>query len=373
MKELIAVFKPILNKTLYLFLIGTLFLSSCRSQNLTLTDSGNASVVADREFFYLKSTKKPANLFLYSISTGISTQLTASGLHIFDYDLPPDGTGVLYSAVNENDGGDIWYLDFETQNSKLVVDCGSETCSSPRFSPTGEIFSYLRGSFPSEAPNFEKDTRIELFNLTQAQNINFGSGEIIFGSNVLWSRDGKNLVYYSFESPGIRIIDLQGNEILTVSGTTIANAYAWGRDSDYFYFLIDEINADLPLTIIEQVFLPQKQFQRLAVDFARNEVINGLKISVQSGLFLFSVRTSALSPGQKMVVYDLEKQKVIAQTDDPSASYGNISWSADGKTVLFQRYAFNQTAASPEIGIWNYEGDEPEIYVSDAFMPKWLP
>ncbi len=350
-----------------------MFLSGCRPLKLTLPDSANASVVANCEFVYLKPTIKPSSLFLHSITTGISRQLTTPELHIFDFDVSPDGSGVLFSAVNDTNGSDILYLDFETQSSKLVKACGSETCSSPRFTPTGEVFSYLRGSFPFEAPNFEKDTRIELFNLLQVQNVSFGTGNVIFGRNVLWSQDGKYLAYYSFESTSIRIIDVEGNEILKLSGTTIGNAYAWSKDLDYFYFLIDEISVDLPLTIIEQVYLPRNQFQRLAVQLPQEETINGLKISPQRGLFLFTVKTSALLPGQKMVIYDPGKQSVIAQTNDPSVSYGNISWSTDGKTVLFQRYAFNQTSAKPEIGIWNYELDEPEITISDAFMPKWLP
>jgi len=359
-------------KKVILFIIGLTFLASCRSQALTTEVPGILDLINDQNFVYLQSTQRPTELFLFSQSKRNSTQLTTSAGKIFDYDILQGRKGVLYSVINDLNGADIWYLDFKTLVTNLLVDCGVDTCSSPRSSPTGEIFSYLRGSFSSDQPNFEKNTVIRLFNLSQLEEISLEKAVTLSGSTVLWSPDGDKFAYYSFKPAGIRIIDTHGNEMLTMSGTPVTSGFGWGRDSDYFYFLMDEISDDLPITILEQVYIPEKRFQRLSIELAEDEVINGLKVSAQNGLFLLNVRTSSVLPGQKMVIYDSKKQTIIAETDDPNVSYGNISWSADGHSVLFQRYAFNQTSARPEVGIWNYSDNKLEIYATDAFMPKWL-
>ncbi len=48
---------------------------------------------------------------------------------IIDFDVAPDGEYIVFSAINNKQGIDLWYLDRSGTSLRLLLDCGADSCS----------------------------------------------------------------------------------------------------------------------------------------------------------------------------------------------------------------------------------------------------
>ncbi len=109
----------------------------------------------------------------------------------------PDGKWFLYSVNDQNTGRDIWYVSDEDRDNRhaLLKETFYET--QPVFHPTGKWFAYAS----NESGRYEVSVRP--FPGPGAVTPISTNG----GSYPLWSRDGRELFYRSFD--GIMVVDVQ--------------------------------------------------------------------------------------------------------------------------------------------------------------------
>jgi len=325
------------------------------------------------EFVYLSSTESPTEIYKYSISSDFSTQLTNTNGKVVDYAVNYQSGDIAFSVINNQGGLDIWFLAFPYGEAKQIISCGSDTCFLPQFSTENSLLMYQKGIYPFESTSLSANTQIRFIDLNSFENrVLFGS-EINNGINASWSPDGKYLAYYQTNPAGIRILDLLGNEVTLLQGFDIQNTFTWDGNSDYFYILFHEISNDRPATMLQRIRIPAMDIQRIEIGLDEKELVTGLRMSLTENQLVLGVRHSALLSNQKLVVYNLDSNKIVDQIGEPTVSMGNYSWHANGNLILFQQYSFQSPNDKPKIEIWDLQKNSVETYISDAYSPKFLP
>ena len=325
------------------------------------------------EFVYLSSTDPPTEIYKSSVNSNFPTQITNTNGKVVDYGVNYETGDIAYSVKNDQGGQDIWYLSFPYGDTKKIISCGSDTCFLPQFSPKNSLLTYQKGSYPFESTSLQSNTQIRFIELNSFNNrLLFGS-EINNGINPKWSPDGKYLAYYQTDPAGIRILDLLGNEVIFIQGFEIQNTFSWSTNSNYFYFLINEISNDRPITLVEEIRIPELDFKRIEIDLNEQELVTGFRASPLENKLVLGVKHSDLLSNQKLVIFDVDSNKIIGQIGEPTVSMGNYSWHNNGEFILFQQYEYQSPNQKPEIAIWDIKNNTMEIYISDAYSPKFLP
>lgn len=359
-----------------LILVAALFLGvflfACGNRNQNSNSSPAVKENTSPNFVYLFPTQQLVEIFHFDTNTRIPEKLTESGGRVIDYAVNPRNSQIVYSAQNDFGGADLWLFEGSQKNATLLVNCKEKICTDPSISPDGGMVTYQQGKFPFESSNYVNNDDIHLISLENDGSLLPADQTIHSGMNVIWSPDGKYIAYFESEKESIRIIDLNANEILLIKSLNQTAAYTWGLNSDYFYFVLEDSVNDIPVSLLEEVYLPEKTFKRKNIALMQNEVINGLKHSPTKNQLAISIRLSTFLPGQKIAIYELQTEEIVQETDQPDMSYGNFSWFANGEMIIYQRYAFNSGEATPEIGIWDLQGDTHEIYLNNAVMPNFF-
>jgi len=363
-----------MNRYIFLFtMIGLFFLIGCENNAVLPVDSDLIKVEKKSDFLYLSTTERPTELFQYYFDSKNSKQLTFSNGNIIDYSVNRLNGDVLYSAYNTEGGADIWLLPSPFDQAKLIISCNTSTCFSPQFHPSGQLLTFQKSTFSYNSDLILKNSNIIFFDLVKNIEIEYLGMAIENGSEPTWSPEGKYLAYYQSDPVGIRIIDVFGNEILFLNGYDHQDFFAWGKDSDHFYFLSTEINNDQSVVSIHEILISKNEFSQFDIPIKENELVTGLKFASNQDKVIIGIRYSSFSPAQKMVIYDLLMDEIILELSDPTISAGNYSWSNSGELIIYQKFSFDSGIKTPEIAIWDLDDNVSNTLVSDAYLPNFLP
>jgi Tol biopolymer transport system component len=75
-------------------------------------------------------------------------QLTQERLGVLDYALSPDGGQIVYAALRDDNGSDLWIMDNDGRNPRLLLDCSGGACSGAVWSPDGFRLVYEQRNMP---------------------------------------------------------------------------------------------------------------------------------------------------------------------------------------------------------------------------------
>lgn len=349
------------------------FLIGCDKKVVKPADSDLLQVEKKSDFVYLSTTERPTELFQYSFDSKKSQQLTYSNGNIIDYSVNRLNRDVLYSAYNSEGGADIWLLPSPFDQAELIISCGINTCFSPQFHPNGQILTFQKSSFSYDSDLILKNSEIIFFDLVKNVEIEYLGLSVENGSIPKWSPEGIYLAYFQTDPAGIRIIDVFGTEILFLNGDNQQDFFAWGKDSDHFYFLSTEINNDQSVVSLHEILISNKDFSQFAIDLKESELVTGLKFASNQDKVIIGIRYSSFSPAQKMVVFDLLLNENLMEFSDPTVSAGNYSWNSSGDQIIYQKFSFDSEIKTPEIAIWDLDENISRTIISDAYLPNFLP
>jgi Tol biopolymer transport system component len=316
---------------------------------------------------------------LYSVNQDGSQarQLTDHPLGLWDYAVHPQGEAIVYSALREDGGADLWSMDRNGSNQESLLACPEAACLNPAWSPDGRHVAYEQRDIWAGAPNLDpKAGRIWLLDVAQ------GEREALFDYDVpahstAWAPDSRRIAYVSPLLPGVEVYDLQTGD-LKQFGNQWGASPLWSPDGTR-------------LVLPDLVLIGKDLVVRLVVVDVEDE--HAIDISGDDDLVKDD--SPAWSPGGGWIAHGRQfldqerwmpgRQMWLTRPDgseafplliESMADLFSITWRPDGAALAYLQTDLSEgPQAVPDVSVWVFDLVKRErMPVADlGVLPRWMP
>ena len=207
---------------------------------------GNNGLLLRKEYSGIIHIRKPQIIYIASVNNknqlwivdpaGKSPRpLINFDSTIFDFDVAPNGKFIIFSALNNKQGFDLWYLDRTGTSPRMLLDCGADRCSSPAISPDSLQVAYTRETAPLTPSMPTGAPRIRVVNVQSGEDHPLYADPQIIGFEPGWSPDGKYITSYDGIQELIRVVAVQSGEQFNLTSAT-GDMPSWSPDSKTILF-----------------------------------------------------------------------------------------------------------------------------------------
>jgi Tol biopolymer transport system component len=344
--------------------------------------------VAEPQLVYMRQDGEVANLWQDDLQ-GREIQLTDETLGIWDYQIVPQGKGILYSALAPDGTMDLVHWQSE-EASEMILDCTDSLCRAAVWQPGGKLVAYER-VYLDEAT---RPGEVWLLDTVTGRQQPAHVPEILREIEVTslssyspqWSADGRFLSYYHAEGRLIVVRDfLTGENSLIPSNLELMGEWS---PVDYLLAYTElTFGKEIPDEHDDDEHQEQVEgsnpslFNHLIVADVINETVSDLseRQETNDGLpawhpdgSTLALGRSAIGSGKQLWLSPLGDKEAIRITDELLFNHSAPSWSPDGRRLAYMRFAIANSAGSPGIWIYDMVTDQHQLVVEDAFLPGWL-
>lgn len=303
-----------------------------------------------------------------NVTTGEELMFTNAPEGLADFSVSPDGSQIVYSEWNENGGADLWAIPAAGGAATLLVACPDSVCGRLAWSPENDGFVYERhgGAAGAQAPVL---WRFDVQN--ESNEPLFGDDRRVTAS-ASWSPDGQWFSYYS-PGTGVTTVVHARDSRSFEAPNELGAPLVW--DPDGASFRVFEVQKDGTPSIAKLV--------RYSLETGeRQEAIDDLRIADQAAAWSPSGDWLAVTRRDWTGPYPSKTQIWLMRGDgsdahpvlaDDEVQYLSPVWSADGKLLLFQHYASDQSFVQPEVSILEVETGIVTPALPSAGQAVWLP
>jgi hypothetical protein len=143
------------------------------------------------------ATGGPRNCRVDAAGATPAVQLTLTGGKVFDFAVAPDSSQLLYSAVNEQGGMDLWRLPLDGSTpATLFVDCGPDRCTVPAWAPDGTRVAFSREEEGLSPNSPLGPPRVWSVNVPGGEAAALYLDSQVLGYGPVWSPDGSRLAFF---------------------------------------------------------------------------------------------------------------------------------------------------------------------------------
>jgi TolB protein len=239
------------------------------------------------------------------------------------------------------------------------------------WSPDGQRIIYDKSDFPSA------DNPLGLPSLWWLDLATNQTGRVFPNSqwpglNPGWSPDGQWLNYTSPGSGQVEIYNLKDGRRHTIPGQTTGSV-AWQPDSSTL--LIEAVRTQAAGFLTHLLRFNLESGQLVDLSGAANAEDTAAAWS-PDGQWIAVVRRELSNPDEaknlQLWVMRADGSQARRLTSQVDALYGPLSWSPDGKYLLFHQYVLKKQK-QPDIWLLNIQTGELQVVASPGYWPAWLP
>lgn len=301
---------------------------------------------------------------------GIPTRLTDEPGGVVDYAISPDGQQIVYSAMRDDGGSDLWKIAPDGNGRSSLLVCNMAACTQPVWSPDGTRLLYERREIatagaPPGAP------RLWWLDPANGQTVPLFQDSQWLGLGARFSADGRWVAYISPITQAIQAYNLESGQTVSIPSKT-GEPPVWSP-------------VDNTLLINEIVF----QGERFSVYLFQVDLetvsltnISGEDIEVQDSFAVFSPDGSWIALGRKLPrtamgkqlwLMSLDGSQTVELTNNADMHFGQPAWSPNGRFLAAQRYLLSEIGAQPGIWLIDIETKELREVASPGVQPGWVP
>jgi len=323
------------------------------------------------QIIYIATINKKTQLWIVDTAGKTARQLGNFDKAIFDFDVAPDGEYVIFSAINNKQGIDLWYLDRSGTSLRLFLDCGMDSCTMPSISPDSRQVAYARATAPLTPAMPIGAPRIRVVNVETGEDHPLYADPQIIGFEPGWSPDGKYITSYDGVQELIQVVSVQSGEQFNLPSAT-GDMPSWSPDSKTILFTDVAQDSSGART---QIKMANVDTGEISIWIGKNDnrdyQYSDLAWSPNSQDIVLSMRqpTDFISRGLWMAQLDVLGGPMIAQ--DPNYVYDALKWDMWGNGLIFQQEKLKGGYTS-EIDLWSKGMMEPLVLAQGA-SPHWLP
>lgn len=345
---------------------------------VTYTVQVDAGLVSNQQRRLLRglswqfTTAAPAVVFLgpdaagreQIFSAGLSgrpRQLTAQPEGVWDYHVAGDGSTIVYSAPRDRHGNDLFAVARDGSGDRRLLDCGSDDCFNPRWSPGGGEVAFARRTLPGPPRVFLLDARGGAVR-PALEDVS------LIGFDPRWAPDGAWLAWVAPLENGVRLTRLSDGSSTFIPSRT-GEPPEWNRAGSKLFVTDVDVNdarfrTRLVALNVESLTLdaPESHYEEWGVRWAPDD----------ERASMLRREPGAGGGGQVWTVEPGGGQE-RQLTSDSAFDHGPAQWSADGRYLTFHRIALEVADAPAEVVLWDTAADTPVAAPLTGRSPSWLP
>jgi TolB protein len=268
------------------------------------------------------------------------------GGSVWDYTLAPDGSRIVFSALNAAGGSDLWVVETGANSGEgspgapeLLLACPNAFCATPAWSPDGRLLAYSQRNANDFAAAAVSPPRLFLLDVQSGEAAPVFADSQKLGFEPRWSVDGQWLAYLSPDFYGVTAFNVQtGAEVFFPTQTGETGVWHPQRSE----FLMSE-QAQIGDTHVVHLYLVDPIANtRRNLSGESSLVEDGSPAWSPDGEWIAFRRTVVAGEGRtlskQLWLMRPDGSEARALTADAEIDYGAPDWSADGRTLLYHRF-----------------------------------
>ena len=311
-------------------------------------------------------------IFEMPLSGGDPVQWTREPYGVTGYTLSPDSMMILYTTFNVDGGSSIWAMKTDGTQRRLALNCPQAECDAPKWYPDSRKVLYERlddTSDPSALPNFS----LWWLDVQTGETMPIFNDQTFPSSAAAFSPDGQWLSYFSFANNAVELYHLQdGRNLSLPNNSQPAAPGTWSPSGDSILYWGPATSIPNPTLHIKRYILDSGQTIDLGgafdqADYSAAWSPNGDWVAIDRAV---STPDNSFNGDQVWLVRPDSTDAHILLGDDQK-SYSDISWSPDGKLMLYALYDY-QDLGKFDIGLVDIQSGKQTLLVSDGSFPTIL-
>lgn len=254
-------------------------------------------------------------------SGGTPEQITNTEGRVYDFAVSADGARLVYNVVNETRGADLWLMDRDGQNARMLVNCGADLCTVPAWSPAGGRIAFSREPAGLSPGSPNGPPRAWTVDLASGQAASLYQSSQVLGYGPTWSPDGRRLAFFDGSAQSIRLLDIgTGQEMLI--NTLMGTVGSWSPDGESMAYNDLNLESGQPASTLSRADFAAGSLTPLAT---QDETFSdfGPPVWSPAGEWLaVSARTREGGPGKQIWLIKPDGSEWQPVTNDPGYTYG---------------------------------------------------
>ncbi len=312
------------------------------------TPAAPTSVVKPMRLLYIASDSQGHDqLFAKQLSGGAAIQYTMEPSGIVSYSLSPDHQTILYTVFESDNSTSIWAINSDGSQNRLVLKCPQTECGSLQWYPDSQKVVY-------ERLEDAQDSALARFSIWWL-DVSTGDTQPVFRDQTFpstaakFSPDGQWLSYISPATNTLTLYRLKdGHTISLPLNSQQMIPESWSPSSDSLIFGTPASSQDGAPIHVQRYILDSGKTIDLgdsnngASDYSASWSPNGSWIAVDRDI------PSSDGSGSSNQVWLVKPDGTDAHAllAESGASYSDITWSPDGKSIIYSRYSLQNTSNS---------------------------
>lgn len=276
---------------------------------------------------------------------------------------------IAFTVEDSDLSSDIWMMTPESDGPQKVVDCDTDACRNPRWSPTLALFVYERRPI-IDGQVIEDSPTIWWFDLPTQQSVAVFSAENWIGQDVRFAADGQSISYVVPLIDEAQIFNITTGELTGISSRT-GTPLEWGKNNDIYFSALLVSHERSTIHILRTNPENTELIDLSGPDAAVED--GGYSVSPTGEQLIFTRKPSRAPSGSQIWVMNIDGTDSHSLTDDLSIQHGAVVWSNDGQQIAYQKFNLDPgQTEQPSIWIMDIASGE-ETFLTNGTRPQWMP
>ncbi|MFV1859400.1 MAG: Ig-like domain-containing protein [Anaerolineales bacterium] len=337
--------------------------------------------VGEPRLAYLWPSGGPSELYLLDLTSQKRSRLTETEAGVIDYSIGLDGTSIVYTALLEDGGSEIWLMDLETGSDELLYACSSASrCQAGAISPDGTLLAFEQIEWETSAAGRRVPgaRQVWLMPIGPGGQPTRVQPEEQVTSSPDWSPDGI-LTFYNGSLGAVIFLEPEGLQPLNLVPNGLGLLGSWSPDGDYLILpeivFPTEADASGQADFFSHLYRVEAATMDIK-DLSIGTVEDASPVYSPDGEWIAFGRKfldERWTPGRQVWIMRADGSQPRPITDEPDLSHASLAWNPDSTRIAYMRLNQADPNEMPEIWMTNLEGKVHEFLVEGGYLPQWIP